>query len=74
MRPRLTLTASILTLSLALGACATEPAPALQEVEAEVPIAQSAVPLSPAARATAVIGANGKPVGISAYPAPLDAV
>ena len=76
MRTRLSLAASVLTLtlSLTLGACATEPAPALEDTPVAAPLVESSVPLSPAARATAVIGANGLPVGISAYPAPLDAV
>ena len=74
MRTRLSLAASVLTLSLTLGACATEPAPTLEETPVAAQLVESSVPLSPAARATAVIGANGLPVGISAYPAPLDAV
>jgi tetratricopeptide (TPR) repeat protein len=74
MRTRLSLAASVLTLSLTLGACATEPASAPEDTPVAAPLVESSVPLSPAARATAVIGANGLPVGISAYPAPLDAV
>lgn len=77
MRARLTLAASALTLSLTLAACATPVTPAAElaappeTVPAE---AEPSVALSPAARATAVLGTNGRPVGISAYPAPLDAV
>ena len=74
MHFRLTFAASALTLSAMMSACATEPAPAQPVAEIDAPIVESSIPLSPAARATAVIGDNGMPVGISAYPAPLDAV
>lgn len=74
MRPRLSLAASVLTLSFLLGACATDPAPAAQDMQVETAAAASQLALSAAARATAVIGADGQPVGVSAYPTPLDAV
>ena len=71
MRFKPVLAASALSIALSLAGCAsTEPA---QIVDATA-LAYEEASLSAAARSTAVIGANGKPVGISAYPAPIDAV
>ena len=71
MRFKPVLAASALSIALSLAGCAsTEPA---QIVDATA-LAYEEAGLSAAARSTAVIGANGKPVGISAYPAPIDAV
>ena len=78
MRFRLPLAATALISCLAFSACATEPAnqsrpiPTLAEIGGDGP--EVSGPLSRSARATAVLGDNGRPVGISAYPAPIDAV
>ncbi|MCA8900479.1 MAG: tetratricopeptide repeat protein [Hyphomonas sp.] len=65
--------ASALALSTALGACASAPFGSAASIDtAAVEDAYSGV--SGAARSTAVVDLSGKPVGISAYPAPIDAV
>ena len=73
MRLNLFLAASALSLSMAVGACASSPeAPVVVQEQAEAP---TAIPgLSAAAASTAVLGDDGLPVGVSAYTAPVDAV
>ncbi|HPE49561.1 MAG TPA: tetratricopeptide repeat protein [Hyphomonas sp.] len=61
------------SLSAALGACAAAPASLVNKVDAAA-LDEAYPDVSDAARATAVLGADGKPVGLSAYPAPVDAV
>ncbi len=71
MRFKPALAASALTIAIALGGCAsTQPG----GLNAATATAYPQDTLSPAARSTAVLGQNGKAVGISAYPAPIDAV
>ena len=72
MRLRLHLAASALVLSLALGACESDPAPISLNGLSQIP--EEIEDVSSAAQATAVLDNNGLPVGISAYPAPIDAV
>ena len=72
MHRRLLIAASALSISLALGACATEPAPARPSVETVQ--AEFSIPLSDAALATAVLDEAGKPVGADGYDMPVDAV
>lgn len=72
MRLKPHLAASALVLTVALGACESDPAPISLDGFSLIPEEVSEV--SAAAQATAVLGANGVPVGVSAYPAPIDAV
>jgi len=79
MRLKNPVAASALALSLsitvALGACAAAPSLGLQAPKADVAAVNEAYAgLSEAARATAVLDAGGKPVGVEAYDAPIDAV
>ena len=75
MRLNLLLAVSVLSLSASVSACAsspeTSPVP-LVEQSVEAPV--SVPGLSAAASATAVLDENRMPVGVSAYPAPVDAV
>ncbi|MEZ5997801.1 MAG: hypothetical protein R3B98_03800 [Hyphomonas sp.] len=61
------------SLSASLGACASAPAGIAQKTD-QAAVDETYAGLSGAAKATAVIGRDGKPVGVSAYPAPVDAV
>ena len=64
-----------LSLSVSLGACAAAPAAGLGQVTVDAAaVDQAYAGLSDAAKATAVVGTDGKPVGVDAYPAPVDAV
>lgn len=74
LNPRFAASALALALVMSggLGACAMLPGPG-QFVDTAA-VDQTYAGLSGAAKATAVIGSDGKPVGISAYPAPVDAV
>ena len=71
MRLKPALAASALVLAFALGGCASTQSSGMSGATAN---AYADEALSPAARSTAVLGDNGKPLGISAYPAPIDAV
>jgi len=71
MRLKPVLAASVLAITLALAGCASVASG--QSTDASAPVYADAE-LSDAARSTAVMGADGKPVGISAYPAPIDAI
>ena len=79
MRLKHSVAASTLALSIALtaslGACATPPVAALvQSSEEDAAAAEAYAQLSDAAKATAVLSEDGKPVGTKAYPTPADAV
>lgn len=71
MRLKPVLAASALTITLALAGCASLASGQVADVSASI---YADAELSDAARSTAVMGADGTPVGISAYPAPIDAI
>jgi tetratricopeptide (TPR) repeat protein len=71
MRFKSALAASAAVLAVLLSGCtSTAPATIVDRTQSSF---DGAV-LSPAARSTAVLGADGQPVGVGAYPAPIDAV
>ena len=75
MRLNLLLAVSVLSLSASVSACAGSPEPSSPPTEAQTIEIPTSVPgLSAAASATAVLDENRMPVGVSAYPAPVDAV
>jgi len=79
MQLKTTVAAGALAISMGLsgvlGACAALPAPASAHVAADkAAVDEAYAGLSDAAKATAVLGDDGKPVGVDAYPAPIDAV
>ncbi|MEZ5946811.1 MAG: tetratricopeptide repeat protein [Hyphomonas sp.] len=69
--------ASVLAVSVSLagslGACASAPVGVTQKPD-QAAVDEAFTGLSGAAKATAVIDHDGRPVGLSAYPAPIDAV
>lgn len=71
MRLKPVLAASALTITLALAGCTSLASGQVADVSASI---YADAELSDAARSTAVMGADGTPVGISAYPAPIDAI
>ncbi|MEQ9434338.1 hypothetical protein [Hyphomonas sp.] len=71
MRLKPVLAASALTITLALAGCASLASGQVADVSESI---YADADLSDAARSTAVMGADGTPVGISAYPAPIDAI